>query len=418
MISVLVVTRKRIKCLRAFFDSIQETCNSIKNLEVLVRIDDDDIETVQFVENYRRDSELLIRTVIGKRGKGYADMDKMVDELCQISTGDILFLLNDDAQFITKNWDEKMLNSYNNIYSDNIFYIRTAHNQEENPDNPLFPAITRDWYDALGGFCSCLETDTGLYFLNKLVKREVFIKDIKVNHNHPDYSTGLRDDEADTTYMEGRIALDSELIQSDSVHVFSPEGYANIVDDAIKLCSRIKSLQDQKKTIRVPTNVALLYWKYLFKSKLYYHIYLPRIYYAIRFYNHYFWGSSVFCMADLKDSTSMAIKLRGAQDPLSQYLRERFSKKTQRLLHEFDGSSPPSKTLHRSLVGELNRVLKDDRLYDEQRFAHVSLMAGETRKVIEQNPTGKDRIRLNRLLLEEAYPHEIVKSYSFKWKRK
>jgi hypothetical protein len=418
MISILVVTRNRVKNLRMFLDSIQETCSDIDHIEVLLRVDDDDTETIEFIENYCKYSNTLIKSVIGKRGKGYAEMDKMVKEICRISKGKIIYLLNDDAQFVSKDWDNKILDTYNNVYSDNIYTIRTSHNQPENPENPLFPIITRDWYDVLDNFASCLETDTALYFLNKLVKREIFIEDIKVNHNHPDYSTGLRDGKVDTTYAEGRMAIDSGKIQSDRVRVFSPQGYTNIVSDAIKLCSRIISLQNQKRTIKCPLKIASLYWKYLFRLKLYYYIYLPRIHYAIKYYNHYFLGSSIFCNVDFKDQTKLAIKLRIAQDPVSQYLFQHFSTETKQLIDKFDGTTPISKALQKALVDELNRALQDDFLYDENRFENVTLKPTEIHELITQNPKGKHLIRLNRLLLEETYPHEIVKSYLFKfiWK--
>lgn len=113
----------------------------------------------------------------------------------------------------------------------------------------------------------------------------------------------------------------------------------------------------------------------------------------------------LFCVGDFKDLASLAVKLRDAQAPLSQYIREQFSKETQQLLDEYDGSIPPSE----ALVDELNRLLQGDCLYDEQRFEHVKLTK-DTQKLIKHPPQGEDLIRLNRWLLEEAYPHEIENS--------
>src|SRR4030095_15568741 len=85
----------------------------------------------------------------------------------------------------------------------------------------------------------------------------------------------------------------------------------------------------------------------------------------------------------------------------------------QRLLEEYNGSDPPPESLQRLLIDELNRLLEGSGLFDEQRFAQVRL-TDETRRLIAQNPTRENLIRLNRLLLEEAYPHEIAKSLSFR----
>lgn len=120
-------------------------------------------------------------------------------------------------------------------------------------------------------------------------------------------------------------------------------------------------------------------------------------------------GSLLFRVSDLKDPTGLAIKLRDAQDPLSQYLRGQFSTNTQQLLDEYDGSNPPCDALRRAVIDELNRLLKGNCLYDEQRFMQVKLTE-EAQGLIEQNLEGEDLIRLNRLLLEEAYPREIKKS--------
>src|SRR5207244_7410282 len=48
-------------------------------------------------------------------------------------------------------------------------------------------------------------------------------------------------------------------------------------------------------------------------------------------------------------------------------------------------------------------------LYESNRFSQVKLSEYVT-DFIKQNPQSHTRIRLNRLLLEEAYPKEIAKS--------
>ena len=123
-----------------------------------------------------------------------------------------------------------------------------------------------------------------------------------------------------------------------------------------------------------------------------------------------------FSRSDLKDPVSLIVKLRDARDPLSEHLQSQFSHHTQQLVKEYDGSYPPSESLQKALVSELNELLKDPSFFNEQRFAHIKLTP-EIRRLIDQevepylpyqHPEG--RIRLNRLLLEEAYSHEIMKS--------
>ena len=61
------------------------------------------------------------------------------------------------------------------------------------------------------------------------------------------------------------------------------------------------------------------------------------------------------------------------------------------------------------MVQALNNILKGVLIYEAVRFAKVAL-SPETLALKSQNPHGTDLIRLNRLLLEDAYPLEIAKS--------
>ena len=117
---------------------------------------------------------------------------------------------------------------------------------------------------------------------------------------------------------------------------------------------------------------------------------------------------SLLRVDDFTNPTSLVVKLRDALDPLSQYLRERFSPDMKQRMDAYDESQPPSEVLQKALVGELNRLLKEV-LYDAQRFAQV-ILSEKTQRWIKQGPPGKELLHLNRLLLEEAYPREIAKN--------
>jgi subtilisin family serine protease len=111
---------------------------------------------------------------------------------------------------------------------------------------------------------------------------------------------------------------------------------------------------------------------------------------------------------DLKDPAGLAVKLRDAADSISQYLRAHLPADTQQLLQAYDSATPPSEALVKALVDALNLSLTDPDLYSAQRFAQLSL-SEETRNLAAKGPQGEELIRLNRLLLEEAYPSEIAR---------
>ena len=74
------------------------------------------------------------------------------------------------------------------------------------------------------------------------------------------------------------------------------------------------------------------------------------------------------------------------------------------MLQSYDGISEPSPALIKKLLLEFNRLPIDSKtcLYNEQRFSQVNLTE-ETKKLIDQCPTGMKVIHLNRKLLKEAY---------------
>ena len=61
------------------------------------------------------------------------------------------------------------------------------------------------------------------------------------------------------------------------------------------------------------------------------------------------------------------------------------------------------------LAKEIAELSKTGPLYDPERFKHIEL-SEYVRDFIKENPQSHTRIRLNRLLLEEAYPKEIAKT--------
>ena len=165
--------------------------------------------------------------------------------------------------------------------------------------------------------------------------------------------------------------------------------------------------------------------------------------------------TSWFSPSDFKDLPALAARLRpGAQqDPVSKFVYENCSAPTQQLLT----SNGDQKELANSLAHDLNFLIdrelkvkgilteklmdkaaleqdlaggtasdskrqrldalnkeidalsKTPPLYEPSRFKSVEI-SEYLRDFINQNPQSHTRVRLNRLLLEAAYPHELAKS--------
>jgi phage tail-like protein len=115
-----------------------------------------------------------------------------------------------------------------------------------------------------------------------------------------------------------------------------------------------------------------------------------------------------FGEGDIKNVPSLITKLRSASNQstklISQFIWAKFDPATTQLL------TNPSSTLlqqQSALIQALNKILRGNSIYEPTRFTGVVLRP-ETLSLITQGPTGERLIRLNRLLLEDAYPLEIA----------
>jgi len=125
-------------------------------------------------------------------------------------------------------------------------------------------------------------------------------------------------------------------------------------------------------------------------------------------------GSHLLSEEDIDDR--MISRLKSDNSSLSRHVMGRLPTDTRKRIEEYEAAGPTSGDLQKSLTMELNRIMQGPCLYNENRFSKVDL-SSETRKFIRQNPRGINRERLNRLLLQEAYPHEIlISDYTNLWK--
>ena len=116
----------------------------------------------------------------------------------------------------------------------------------------------------------------------------------------------------------------------------------------------------------------------------------------------------LYDMKTLKDAGSLAVKLQDTRAAVSNAIASQLSDETQRLLEEYDGASEPSADLRKALLADLNRHIQAGPLYDAQIFADIELRE-QTQTLIAQNPqNGEALVRLNRMLLSDAYPYELA----------
>ncbi len=111
---------------------------------------------------------------------------------------------------------------------------------------------------------------------------------------------------------------------------------------------------------------------------------------------------------------SLAARLTTATDALSLFLRARLTDSLKSDLAAFSPSAPNAKAVISALVKELNQIISGPPIYDKTRFAAIA-PGPETAQLLKQSPSGQELARLNKLLLEAAYPEELAKSVSTGW---
>jgi hypothetical protein len=113
-------------------------------------------------------------------------------------------------------------------------------------------------------------------------------------------------------------------------------------------------------------------------------------------------NSPLLVAGDLKDAAGLAVELKGGHDALSTFLWSQLSPATQAAAN-ITATLAVSTALTSGLVADLNAIIAGPSLYDPARF-DLAELPPETQALIAASPTGTDLQRLNRLLLEAAFP--------------
>jgi Domain of Unknown Function (DUF1080) len=125
-------------------------------------------------------------------------------------------------------------------------------------------------------------------------------------------------------------------------------------------------------------------------------------------------SATILSSGGITDPAAFAAKIMKGSDRLSEYLRSRLQDSTKADLAAYSASNQNAKTVINQLVKELNQVISGPSIYDKARFHHVVLRP-ETEKLLKRNPSGQQLARLNKLLLEDAYPAELARSITTGW---
>lgn len=113
--------------------------------------------------------------------------------------------------------------------------------------------------------------------------------------------------------------------------------------------------------------------------------------------------SAAFTAADIGDLRALARRLREPRQ-IADFVWSRLSTRTQKLLT----AAPPEEEtkLRQLLADDLNDLIQGPLIYAVDRFSDVKRRP-ETQALLDSNPEGIELGRLNRMLLEDAFPEQL-----------
>jgi predicted RND superfamily exporter protein len=120
-----------------------------------------------------------------------------------------------------------------------------------------------------------------------------------------------------------------------------------------------------------------------------------------------FSGASTFAADDITNLPAFVKKLTARADPVSACVSDHLDPAARAMLDsDQSGNSDPDK-LQSVLAKNLNRLITGPLLYTPARFQSVAIRP-KTAELLKARPQGQDLIRLNQMLLQDAYPDEIT----------
>ena len=123
-----------------------------------------------------------------------------------------------------------------------------------------------------------------------------------------------------------------------------------------------------------------------------------------------FHGSLSLKENDLVRPREIIKQLKNSEEPYIIKIRAEFADETIALMCEYCDSSKQSEKLKEALLNDLNGIIYGDCIYDSSAFKGFKL-SDKAAKLIKSNPTERELVYLNRLILEEVFRGSIAKCF-------
>lgn len=187
--SLLLASRQRVDLLKSFLRSILITAKNCEDVEVLVAIDDDDVDTHAHVNSIKNSFSRANVRFFSRPRSEWMHRD-YINWVYKWSFGEFIIVLNDDTEFIEYHWDDKAYAKLKEYLSDKPDGIVLGMTSDDTgaTDISCFPLVSRAGVETLGwvlpGDRKTWGADHDVYrvYNNPRVNRAISLPEIKIRH--------------------------------------------------------------------------------------------------------------------------------------------------------------------------------------------------------------------------------------------
>lgn len=110
LITIAIVTRKQVNKLQNCINSLINTSDkSLNNFEIIIKVDYDDYETLDFIKEFTNENN-NISFIVNSRQKGYSSLHEHFNDMFKMAKGKYVTVIGGDVLMLTPNWNSLLIN--------------------------------------------------------------------------------------------------------------------------------------------------------------------------------------------------------------------------------------------------------------------------------------------------------------------
>lgn len=186
-ISIIFPTRERPNAVLELFQTLQDNTHHKSRLEICLYFDDDDINSLQIIENNKNKFDFKIKTIVKPRF--FTKMSNMWNIAYQeLAKNSIIMLCADDFRFKTHNWDDIVYEEFAKVPDKILLLYGNDGFISGRLQIATQSFVHRKWIENspfwLPPYFSCDYCDTWLSDIAKNLNRKVYRNDLLIEHMH------------------------------------------------------------------------------------------------------------------------------------------------------------------------------------------------------------------------------------------